>query len=292
VNRLRGVGALSWAYVLDSWRSKPAVFWNFAFPILVLIGFSYILGNGQPTMVAQMVPGILTINLLAATLFSISFYMVSLREKELYRRFRVTPVGTLTVVVAHSLIALANIAVACILQLAVAKILFHIVIRSSVDVVVALLLAAFAFIPIGLLVGSVAQDMRTAPAISNLLFFPLTFLSGAAMPLFLMPSWIQRLATLVPSTYAVELLQAAILRGSVKNEIAPGVILGITGVLAFAFNVLLFRWESSEVLRRKRLCAALLSLAITYVVAFAHGVRLLSAQAPAVSVAPASDDRK
>lgn len=274
MNPLRGVSALSYAYLLDSWRSKPSIFWNFAFPILVLIGCSYIFGKGDPAMVAQIIPGILTINVLAATLFCISFYMVSLRERELYRRLHATPVTAATVVVAHSLTALVNIAIACALQFAIAKILFRIVIRgSAIDVTIALLLTAFAFIPLGLLVGSVAQDMRTGPAISNVLFFPLVFLSGAAMPLFLTPTWIQRLSTLVPSTYAVELLQTAILRGDVHNGIAgPGAILVLTGVVVFAFDILLFRWESSEALNRKRLSAALLSLAMIYVAAFVHTI--------------------
>jgi imidazolonepropionase-like amidohydrolase/ABC-type multidrug transport system permease subunit len=280
--RLRGLGALSWAYLLETSRSKAAIFWNLVFPLFSLIGFSYIFGGGEPVPVARVVPGIMTINLLAAAFFGISMHMVTLREKELYRRFWATPVTPLTVVLAHSATALVNILVSVVLQLAVALLLFHISLHGSlVTLAIAVLLGAFAFIPLGLLVGSVAQNTKTAPAISNVLFFPLSFLSGAAMPLYFMPDWIQRLATFLPSTYLVELLQDVILRGYGLREIAvPAGILALTGIVGFVFNVWLFRWESAQPINRRGLVLTVASLAIIYGAAFTHGMKLESARAP------------
>src|SRR5438045_9335489 len=106
MSRLRGLGALSWAYLLESSRSKSAVFWNLVFPLFTLIGFSYIFGAGEPVPVSRVVPGIMTINLLAAAFFGVSTHMVLLREKEFYRRLWVTPVTALTVVLAPSITAL------------------------------------------------------------------------------------------------------------------------------------------------------------------------------------------
>jgi imidazolonepropionase-like amidohydrolase/ABC-type multidrug transport system permease subunit len=287
MSRLRGLGALTWSYLLETWRSKPTLFWNLVFPLFTLIGFSYIFGAGEAAGVARGLPGIITINLLASSFFGVSLYMVTLREKELYRRFWVTPLKSLTIVLAHSLTALFNITISIILQLAVAKLWFGIHIQGSIAVLaVALLLAAFAFIPLGLIVGSVAQDMKTAPAISNLLFFPLTFLSGAAMPLYFMPDWIQRVARLLPSTYVVEMLQAVILRGSSFKELgsAAGVLL-LTGLLGFAFNAMLFRWESQQPVSRRALALVIACLLIVYAVPFARNVKLESARPPESRVA-------
>lgn len=287
MSRFRGLGALTWSYLLETWRSKPTLFWNLVFPLFTLIGFSYIFGAGEPVGVARGIPGIMAINLLAASFFGVSLYMVSLREKELYRRFWVTPLRSLTVVLAHSITALFNITISVILQLAVAKLWFGIHIQGSIAVLIAaLLLAAFAFIPLGLIVGSVAQDMKTAPAISNLLFFPLTFLSGAAMPLYFMPDWIQRVARLLPSTYVVELLQAVILRSSSFREFGNAAwVLLLTGILGFAFNAILFRWESQQPISRRALALAIACLLIVYAVPFARNVKLESARVPESRVA-------
>lgn len=282
MSSLRGLGALSRAYLIETWRSKPALFWNLAFPLLAIVGFSYLFGGGEPERVVQIVPGILTINLIAASFFAVSLHMVSLRESELYRRFRVTPVTSLAVVLAHSVTALINIAISTVAQLAVARALFRIEIRgSAIEVALAVLLSAFALVPLGLLVGSVAQSMKSAPAISNLLFFPMTFLSGAAMPLFLMPAWLQRVAALLPATYVVEVLRAAIVRGDIVDGLgAPAGILIVTGILGLVFDALLFRWESREPIHRRRLLLALASLAAVYVAAFLAGVKLEAARSP------------
>jgi imidazolonepropionase-like amidohydrolase/ABC-type multidrug transport system permease subunit len=290
VSALRGLGALTGAYLRETWRSKPALFWNVAFPLLSLVGLSYIFGGGTPAGVGYIVPGILTINLIAASFFGVTLHMVSLRESELYRHFRVTPLTALSVVLAHSATALVNILLSVLAQLAIAKALFHIPIRgSAAELALALLLAGFAFIPLGLLVGCVAGDMRSAPALSNLLFFPMMFLSGAAMPLYLMPHWLQRVAALLPATYVVELLQAAIVRGNFFSRLWPAAaILLVTGVLAFAFDARLFRWERRQPIDRRGLALAVVCLAAVYLAAFLLGVRLEAARGPAGQGGPAA----
>ena len=282
MSALRGLGALIHALLLETWRSKLALFWTLAFPLLTLAGFSYLFGGGDPRRVLYVVPGVLTINLISASFFGVSLYMVSLREKELYRRFRTTPLGSLTVVLAHGATALVNVLLSSALQLALAWALFRIELRSSLGAVaLAVLLSALAMIPLGLLVGSVAKDMKSAPAISNLLFFPMMFLSGAAMPLFLLPAWMRKLAALFPASYCVEVLQAAILRGDLWQRLAlPAVILLGTGAVALAADALLFRWESQEPLNRRRLSLTLALLAGIYGVAYFSGIDFAAAEAP------------
>lgn len=283
--RPRALFALSWSYLLETWRSKPALLWNLVLPILYIIGLSYIFGGGETARVTRIVPGIMTISLITAAFFGIALHMVSLREKGLYRRFRVTPLTALTVVLAHALTALVNILVGAGLQLLVAWLVFRVKLESSPpEVLLALLLSAFAFIPLGLLVGSVASDMKSGPAISNLIFLPMMFLSGAAVPLFLMPAWLQKASRLLPATYVVEILQAAIFRGFTPDRIAtPAAILLLTGFIGFAFNAFLFRWESKEPLNRKGLLLTLVILAVVYGTAFARSVRLDSTRPPGAS---------
>ena len=287
---LRGSGALTRAYLIETWRSKPAIFWNLVFPLFTITLFSLIFGGGDPDRIARIVPGTMTINFLAASFFGVSMHMVSLRERELYRRFSVTPLTALTVVVAHAITGFVNIAVSTVLQFLLARLLFGMPIRASLpEVALAVLVGAFAFIPLGLLVGSVASDMRTAPALSNLLFFPLSFLSGAAMPLFLLPQWMQKLATLLPSTYFVELLLAVLLRDDpfTAARLAAGILL-LTGVVAFACDALLFRWESAQPINRRALAGVVALLGMIYGAAFLHGVKLESARTPRES--QAADD--
>jgi ABC-2 type transport system permease protein len=275
----RATFGLAWAYFLATWRSRTALFWNLAFPLLFVVGLSYIFGGGEASRVQQLLPGILTINLIAAAFFGITLHMVSLRENGLYRRYRATPIDKLTVVLAHAATAAANISVSMFLQLAVAVLLFRVHIAGPIrDLTMALLVCAFAFIPLGLLVGSTARDMRTAPAISNLLFFPLAFLSGATIPLVLAPRWLQRIGELLPSTYAFELLQAVILRGEhISATPVTILVLLTTGFVGFACDSMLFRWESTEPMNWRGLAATLGLLAFIYGVSFLYGPTLKAA---------------
>src|SRR5262249_2764821 len=45
MRRLRSLLALTWAYVLETWRSKPALFWNLLLPLLFMVGLGYVFGG-------------------------------------------------------------------------------------------------------------------------------------------------------------------------------------------------------------------------------------------------------
>ena len=235
------------------------------------MGLLAIFGGDQAAQQQRVLGGVLTINLIAAAFFGISLHMVSLREAGIYRRYRATPIAALSVVAAHSLTASVNIFGSLILQLAVARIAFGVPIEGSVLALLAALgLAAFAFVPLGLIVGSIGRDMRVAPALANLMFFPMAFLSGAAIPLSVMPEALQRVAALLPATYVVDLFRAAI-QGRLDWSAAmlPAAILLATGVIAFSCNALLFRWESAARLDRRGLALVAGGLGAVYIAAFA-----------------------
>lgn len=288
----RHLAALVRAFLVEGRRSKAALFWNLAFPLVFLVGLILVFGGDSPRQRLEVLPGVLTINLIAAAFFGISLHMVGLREAGFYRRLKATPIRALTVVLAHSLTSLTMLALSLALQLAVAVWGFGLEIAGAPwQVAAALLVSAVAFIPLGLMVGSAAGNMKSAPAIANLLFFPLIFLSGSAMPLALLPGWIQRIAELLPATYVGEVLRAAILGGRFEpSALAVGVLL-LTGVVALGFDVALFRWESREPLDRGALALALGVLVAIYASLFVFGVDLDARRmpgAPPAAEAPAA----
>lgn len=256
MSMLRGLGPLTRAYLLQSFRSRTAVFWNLVFPLvwLLLFGFIFYRGNAGFAM-----PGLFTITIVSASFFGVSYTMVSERETGILRRYRVTPVSALSIVLANGIRALVMMTLSVGIQAILGWILFRYTIEGSLLLMSGfMLLGAASFVPLGLIVGSVAQDMRTAPAISNLLFFPLVFGSGAAYPLAEMPDWFQVAARVIPSSYLVELLQGVMLRGlGLVELIGPALVLIATMVTGAWVNSFIFRWESSEAIDRRRLVLGL-----------------------------------
>src|SRR5207247_4757817 len=106
--------------------------------------------------------------------------------------------------------------------------------------------------------GSIARVTRAAPAITNFLFFPMMFLSGAAIPFPFLPAWMQRLARLVPTTYLVESLQGVMVRGQGLGRLrGPLLVLALMAAIGIGLNGLLFRWVSTEPVRRGRVTLSL-----------------------------------
>lgn len=269
MSMFRGLGALTRAGLLQSVRSGSALFWNFVFPLVWLFVFGFVFGQGIPEQVGILMPGLFTITLISSAFFGVSYLMVNERETGILRRYRVTPVTAPTIVIANSLRALAMMALSITVQGTIGWLIFRFPVNGSLLLLVAtMLLGGASFIPLGLLVGSIAPDMRSAPAISNLLFFPLVFLSGAALPFWMLPDWVQVLGRFVPSAYLVEALQAVLVRGEGLRQLAgPLAVLLVTMATGAWLNSLLFRWESTEPVNRRNVAIAIAGLFAVFLLA-------------------------
>lgn len=83
-------------------------------------------------------------------------------------------------------------------------------VSSLMLLIVCMGFAALTFSAIGLMVALPFRSVLVFPVASNLLLFPMFFLSGALYPIDLAPRWIAALSRLDPATYAVDLLRGLI----------------------------------------------------------------------------------
>lgn len=274
--------ALAWSYLIENSRSRTAIFWTLAFPQLFLFVFAFVFAGGEPRRVAYMMPGLLTLTTITSAFFGYSMRLVAERERGALRRLRVTPTPAGAVVAGHMLHAMANLSVSLLFQLALAKLIFRFPIEGSITNLMLVLLAGeLAFVPLGLFVGCIGRDMRSAPALTNLIVFPQMFLSGSAMPFFLLPAWVQNVGRLLPATYLNEGLQRAMIAGQPLAALSGpiAVLLGF-GALGLLLNSMLFRWESSDALPLGRLALGLALLALSFGAVALWGPALSMAIAP------------
>lgn len=264
----RGVFELSRAYLLQTLRSKSSLIWTLAFPQVWLFLFALIYRD-VPGGVSDRLPGLLTITAFSGSFFGVAYTLVAEREQGILRRLWVTPASAATVVAANSVRSLTTVTVSLMLQGLVAWLVLDVDFGAPLLVVaVVLAFGVWAFVPLGLIMGSAAKDMRSAPAIGNLIFFPLIFLSGAALPVQMLPAWLQSFGRMLPTTYLVEALDGVMVqRESLAQQAAPLAVLLLSGVVSFGLSSLLFRWESTQPLSAKRLAAALGGLVLLYLAA-------------------------
>src|SRR5262245_14752317 len=261
----RSVHALVAAQLTEIRRSRTALFWMTAFPLGFLLLFGFVMARGNGRAMAFMMPGLLTTTLMSGSLFGVALPLVQQRETGLLRRLRVTPLPPGAVAIAHGFAALMTGFISLVVLIVLGRLLFNMTVAGSwLALAGVYVCGAFAMIPIGLLVGSTARDIRTAPAISNLLFFPLMFLSGSAMPFAVLPDGVKRFARFLPTTYLVDSYSSVIVRGDTLASLAGSLaVLVAIGAVGMVLTSMLFRWEGTDPIPRRSLATIALAFAAT-----------------------------
>jgi imidazolonepropionase-like amidohydrolase/ABC-type multidrug transport system permease subunit len=262
---LRSILALVRAQLTEIRRSKTAIFWMTAFPIGFLLLFGFVMARGDARVMAFMMPGLLTTTLMSGALFGVALPLVQQRETGLLRRLRVTPVPAAAVAVAHGISAMMTGLLSLVVLMFLGRLLFGMQMAGTWPMLIgAYLCGACALVPIGLLVGSTARDIRTAPAIANLIFFPMMFLSGSAMPFAVLPDGVKRFARVLPTTYLNEIYSGVIVRGESLWPMAGSLaVLLAIGVIGIVLTSMLFRWEGTEPIPRRSLALIAAAFIVT-----------------------------
>jgi len=265
MSAIRGTLELARAYLLQTRRSRSALIWTLLFPQVWLFLFALIYRDLPGGMSARM-PGLLTITAFSGAFFGVAYTLVTEREQGILRRIWVTPATATMVVVANAARSLVTVTASLLMQGLIARFVLDVDFGAAVwRAAVVLAFGVWAFVPLGLIMGSASKDMRSAPAIGNMIFFPMIFLSGAALPIEMLPGWLQSFSRMLPTTYLVRALGGVMVRGEgLTQQWLPLAVMLASGFVAFGLNSLLFRWESTQPLGAKRIGAALAGLAALY----------------------------
>jgi ABC-2 type transport system permease protein len=147
----------------------------------------------------------------------------------------------LATAVSQAIIGLVSLGV----MFAVALTVFHLkVVGNYIEIILFIILSVVMILGIGLAIGGWAKNERQAAPLSNIVVFPMMFLSGTFFPRFLMPEWLQGLTAYLPLTPVIDGLRLLVTEGRHLWEIGPqiGLIFAWMFVVYFiAFRV--FRWE-------------------------------------------------
>lgn len=198
-------------------------------------------------VIQYVTPGLLAWAIAMGAVFGAGLTLVQWRKSGLLRRLRLSPLRTPPLVLSRSLITLVMALVQFVIFIAVGVLFFGLKLTGSWWAAIPLLLiAAFAFQAIGLIVGAVSKGEEAASGLANLIILPMAFLSGSFFPLDAAPQWMQVLAKILPMGQLNDGMAAVMVRGQ-----GPGAIVVPSLVLlgfALAFSLLaarLFRWDDA-----------------------------------------------
>jgi ABC-2 type transport system permease protein len=218
---------------------------------MLLLLFGSIYGNrpapefgGQIGNIDVAVPGYTAMIIATSGLLPLSIGLAGYRERGVLRRFRVTPVSPLAVLVAPVLTVFVASALGMLLLALAGSLAFGL--RFSGDPVAvagAFVLCCAAFFSFGFVVSALAPNARAAWLVGSTLLFPMIFLSGAVVPKEILPPTVGALSSLLPLTHAVDLLRGAWIGAPWEQHLPNIGYLSALGAASLAVSVRAFRWE-------------------------------------------------
>lgn len=232
-------------------RNKAFLVFSLIIPMVFFFLYGSVFAKGNPQVLTYLMGPVLSLTVMG-TFWGLSMQLVTWREQGILRRFRLAPLAPTSMIASSVIANYALILPTVIVELVLARYVYHVTqFGNLVSLFVLVILGITSFGALGLIVASVTNTMQETQIINQLLWFALIFLSGATLPLAVLPNVVQRVGLFLPATYLVSGLQRCMVyRASVFSLGVEITSLTSWAALAFIVSSLLFRWEPEAKLPR------------------------------------------
>ncbi|MFL7812533.1 MAG: ABC transporter permease [Anaerolineales bacterium] len=240
----------TWTEIKLFLREPIGAFFTLLFPLMMLFLFGSIYGNQPQAMfngygsVDVSVPAYTAMIIATTGIMGINITMASYREKGILRRLRISPLHP-SLILAGQLVVVMLMTVAGMGLLVLAgRLVYQMRFEGSLLAVIpAFLLGSLSFFSLGFVLASLMPNARTAQVVGMAVLYPMLFLSGAGMPLEILPESLRNFSKFLPLTHVVTLLRGLWFGGSWSQHTTElWVLLGVL-VLGVVISSLAFRWE-------------------------------------------------
>ena len=183
-----------------------------------------------------LVPGLIVLIMMLSSVIATAMSIVREKERETIEQLQVSPLRPEELILGKTLPYVLIGVLTMVLILALANLLFGVVVRGSFWLLgLTTLLFLFAALGLGVFISAVTRSQQVAFQIAIMIsLLPSVILSGLIFPIVNMPLPVRCLTFLVIPRYAVSALRAIILKGATFTAIWPD-LLGLL-VLGVVFN--------------------------------------------------------
>ena len=223
-------------------RNREVLFWNFAFPIFLMVIYGIIMR----AYIAWLTPGVIVLNALSFGLVASAAVLVEMREKGILRRLRATPLPANQLLGAYLIVnLLLGLGQGAIILLA--AVLLYQVPLSAAGLALGLpmiIAGALTFLALGQIVSGLAKKAGAATAMGMTLYFGLMFISDMIFPLSQLPQWLQKVVPYLPSYLVTQLVRSPLIEGVADPRwLAHLAGLAIYSVTASVIASRVFQWD-------------------------------------------------
>src|SRR6185312_998683 len=230
-------------------RDRSVLFFSYVFPLVFFFLFAQLFdGRQSAAAMAQVISMVLIIGILGNGFFGAGMRAVQDRETNVLRRFKVAPVSAAPIIVASLVSGLVSFLPSVFLFFFFSAAVYRMPLpHDLLSIVLFISVGVIAFRALGMIVAAVVNSAQEANILTQILYLPMLFLSGATFPISIMPVWVQTIAQFMPATYLYQGTVAIMIGGQTvwTNLIAVFALL-ITLAVALIVGTKLFRWEKEE----------------------------------------------
>ena len=148
-------------------RNRMALLYSYLFPTIFLVAF-WVLYRFEDVPLIRHMGELLTVTALGGACFGLPTTMVSERERGVWRRYRLAPVPTATLVAGTVIARYLLLLAAGLLQLLIAMAIGMPIPRHPLELFVAFTFVSFAFIGLGLVIAMMADNVPAVQALRSL----------------------------------------------------------------------------------------------------------------------------
>ena len=232
-------------------RNRAVLFFNYLFPLMFFFVFAQMFDARQGNIILLVVTMVTVIGILGTGFFGAGMRAVQEREENILRRYKVTPITPVPLLLASIVMGVILYLPSVVLMLVLAKTIYGMHTPPNLfSLFVFVCLGVAAFRAFGLIIAAVVNSEQESNILIQMVYMPMLFLSGATIPVTFMPSWLQVVTQFIPATYLVTGISGILQRGeSVAQNWKSVLALVVTIGAGLFIATKLFRWEKEEKLR-------------------------------------------
>lgn len=225
---------------------------TFALPVVFLLVMGGVFGNTPDTGARHIYRGVGAVNYynpayIALVLCSIGIvampvHLAAYRERRVLKRFHASSLSVWDVIGSQVLVSF----IIAIIGSIILTIISMFVYKSNAPKMWELLIPAFilgtlCFTSLGVFLGAVLPNTRSAQGVGLMLFFVMMILGGAGPPREVMPTVMNFIGGITPIWWVIQLLQEPWL--GFGWQVQASLIVGAITIVATALSVKFFKWD-------------------------------------------------
>ncbi len=230
-------------------RDRSVLFFSYVFPLVFFFLFAQLFdGRQSAAAMAQVISMVIIIGVLGNGFFGAGMRAVQDRETNVLRRFKVAPINAAPIIVASLVSGLVAFLPSVFLFFFFAATVYRMPLPHNLfSIVLFICVGVVAFRAMGMIIAAVVNSAQEANILTQILYLPMLFLSGATFPTSIMPDWVQIVAQFMPATYLFQGMQSIMIGGKgVWANLAAVIALLITLAVSLIVGTKVFRWEKEE----------------------------------------------